>query len=398
MRNQLWLVAILGIAMAVTGCANKQNTAMTNADLEQQLTERASEVEQLQAQVSDLEKSTMRAEAEATATAEAAARAEKDALEAREMATKAQQASADGSTARATSGTTFAGSEMLPPNAKAGECYTRVHLPPTYKTVTEQMLKNEASESVKIIPAKFEWAEERVLVKPASKRLEVVPARYDWVEEQVLVKPASKQMVEVPAVYEWKEERVLVKDAETVWKKGRGPIERVNDSTGEIMCLVEVPAQYKTVRVKTLKSAATTKEIEIPAEYNTIKKQVLVNEPSTREIEIPAEYSTIKKQVMDSPPKEIRTAIPAEYQTLNRTQLVTEGRMEWRPILCETNMTTTTISEIQRALKNAGHDPGPIDGIYGRLTSSAVKSFQQKNGMAVGGLTLATLTKLGIRA
>lgn len=48
--------------------------------------------------------------------------------------------------------------------------------------------------------------------------------------------------------FEWVEERVLVKPARKEWKPGRGEVERVDNATGEIMCLVEVPAEYKTVR------------------------------------------------------------------------------------------------------------------------------------------------------
>ena len=33
---------------------------------------------------------------------------------------------------------------MLPPNARAGECYTRVFMAPQYKNVTEQVVKREA--------------------------------------------------------------------------------------------------------------------------------------------------------------------------------------------------------------------------------------------------------------
>ena len=85
-------------------------------------------------------------------------------------------------------------------------------------------------------------AEEKVLVKEASERIEIIPAQYEWVEERVLVEAASSRLVEVPAKYAWQEERVVVKPAHTVWKKGNGPIEKVDNITGEIMCLVEVPA------------------------------------------------------------------------------------------------------------------------------------------------------------
>ena len=101
-------------------------------------------------------------------------------------------------------------------------------------------------------------------------------------------------MLEVPAQYEMQQERVLVKEAHTVWKKGRGPIEKIDHATGEIMCLVEVPASYKTVSKRVMVSPPTTKELFIPAEYKTIKKRVMVEPPKERRVEIPAEYKTVK--------------------------------------------------------------------------------------------------------
>ena len=45
-----------------------------------------------------------------------------------------------------------------------------------------------------------------------------------------------------------------------------------------------------------------------------------------------------------------------------------------------------TISEIQLALQARGFDPGPVDGIRGRLTIAAVRKFQAENGLAVDGI------------
>ena len=53
--------------------------------------------------------------------------------------------------------------------------------------------------------------------------------------------------------------------------------------------------------------------------------------------------------------------------------------MEWRSILCETNMTRATIMDIQRALESKGYNPGRIDGVVGRETMSAVNDFQRDN-------------------
>jgi hypothetical protein len=286
---------------------------------------------------------------------------------------------------------------LLPPNAKPGECYARVYVPPTYKTVTEQRLKRAASERLEVIPAKYEWVEEKVLVKQASQRLETIPAEYGMEEEQVLVKEASYEMQDVPATYDWVEEQVLVKPAETVWKKGRGLIEKIDNTTGEIMCLVEMPAVYKTVKKKVMVTPPTTRRIDIPAEYKTVKKRVMLKPPTTRTIEIPAEYKTIKVKKLVTPPKEKRITIPEEYQTITKTEQVTDSRMEWRRVLCETNMSRDVIKRIQKALQDAGHDPKYIDGVIGWRTINAIKAYQKEKGLAVGGLTYETIKSLGIQ-
>jgi len=71
--------------------------------------------------------------------------------------------------------------------------------------------------------------------------------------------------------------------------------------------------------------------------------------------------------------------------------------MEWRPVLCKTNMTRDIVQRIQVALKKAGHNPGPIDGVLGRSTMAAVRSYQRAKGLATGGITMSTLESLGVK-
>ena len=287
-------------------------------------------------------------------------------------------------------------SGLLPPQAKPGECYARVSVPPTYRTVTEEVLKRDSSERVEIIPAKYEWVRERVLVKEASERVEVVPAKYKSVEEKVLVKESSSRIVEVPAKYEWVDEKILVKPAHTVWKKGRGPIEKVDNATGEIMCLVEVPATYKTVRKRVMVAPPSTRVVEEPAKYETVKKQIMVSPATTKRTEIPAVYKWVKVRKMVSPPEERKIEVPAQYETVTKKEMVTEGHMEWRRILCKTNVSSELIKRIQRALRSAGHDPVYIDGMLGRRTNAAIRDYQREKGLAVGGLTYETIKSLGV--
>lgn len=46
-------------------------------------------------------------------------------------------------------------------------------------------------------------------------------------------------------------------------------------------------------------------------------------------------------------------------------------------------MTNELVKRIQTALKKKGYDPGPIDGILGRMTAAAVAQFQKDTGLAV---------------
>jgi len=55
------------------------------------------------------------------------------------------------------------------------------------------------------------------------------------------------------------------------------------------------------------------------------------------------------------------------------------------------------IKRIQAALKTRGYDPGPIDGINGRMTTIAIAAFQRENGLDVkwfGTLGPKTISRL----
>jgi len=290
------------------------------------------------------------------------------------------------------------GAELLPPNAKPGECYARVFIPPQYETVENKVLKSDAAETLSIKPAVFDKASDEIVVEEASYRLEVVPATYGWVEEKVEISPAHTKLKQVPAVYETVTEKIVDKPAQTVWKKGRGPIEKVDNGTGEIMCLVEVPATYKKISKKVLKTPASVEKVNVPAKFKTVKRKVLKTPPTTRKVEIPAKTAKIAKTVLVKPAAEARQATPAQYQTVTSTKLVKDGRMDWKAVLCETNTTKDKVRRIQQALSDEGFNPGGIDGNFGRQTGLAIKQFQKSKGIAQGGITIETLTKLGVGA
>jgi hypothetical protein len=156
------------------------------------------------------------------------------------------------------------------------------------------------------VPRKFKVVAEDILIRKEHNATEIVEPEFEMVEQTVIVKPAGKEIVEVPAVYEETEEQVLVEAEKTVWKKGQNPAQKVSGATGEIMCLVKIPARYRTIKKRVLKSPATTKIVEVPAETKVVK---------------------VKKLLSDSQVK--YSAKPALYETIEKTELESEARFDW---------------------------------------------------------------------
>jgi len=280
---------------------------------------------------------------------------------------------------------------LFPPNAKPGECYARVLIPPVYRTETETVLAKEAGSRVEVNPAAYETVAETILVKEASTRLEIIPAQYEEVTETVMVRPELRELKEVPARYETVTETVLDKAAHTVWKRGpasaftgQNVVSTQATGTGEVMCLVEVPASYKTITKTVLASPARTEEVITPAEYKTVTKRVVSRPATTREVTIPAEDDTVTVQKLVRPASERSIEIPAEYETVSRQVLVSDADLEWRTVLCEVNMTRANVLAIQGELADRGYYKGPRDGIIGPQTLSAANAFARAKGLPSG--------------
>lgn len=333
-----------------------------------------------------------------------------------------------------------------PANAVPGKCYAKCLIPDEFKTVTEQVLVKEASKKVQVVPAEFGSVTEQVLVKPEAKRLLPIPAVYETVTEKIMVKEPSKRLevtppvyetvteqvidqpayvkkTTIPPVYETVTERVKISEETNRWEKGKKDPNclSANPDDCRVMCLVTVPAQYKTITkqvVKTparvveeqvpatyktltkqvVKVPAQTKEIEVPAEYQTVTKRVLKAPATTKEEAIPAEYRTVTKRVESKPAQTIEIDVPAEYATVTKSVLVKKGGYaEWREVLCGDKTTPAKIIQIQEALKAKGYDPGPIDNVLGPQTRAALTKFQKDNNLPIGRLDVGTLNALGVK-
>jgi peptidoglycan hydrolase-like protein with peptidoglycan-binding domain len=60
---------------------------------------------------------------------------------------------------------------------------------------------------------------------------------------------------------------------------------------------------------------------------------------------------------------------------------------------------SSTVRDVQQALQNKGYDVGPIDGVMGPRTQSALREFQQQQGLTRSGrIDQQTMSALDVRA
>lgn len=242
----------------------------------------------------------------------------------------------------------------MPPNAEPGKCYARC-----------------------MVADQYEFKEEQVIDKPASVKMKTIPATYKTVYDTVVVKAAYKKQVVTPAVYDTLSEEVVLKAATTKWVSKTADAEclSADPKDCQVMCLVEVPAEKKTI----------TRRIErTPAQTNTI--------------DIPAVTKVVPRKVIDAPARQEKEDVPATYKTVMKKNLVKKGGyQEWHEILCSQELTSDRIKRIQTSLKSEGYDPGPIDNQFGPKTKEALLKFQQDKGLPMGNLNMETLKALGVQ-
>ncbi len=184
------------------------------------------------------------------------------------------------------------------------------------------------------------YADGVVTVKPGYTRIEVIPATYGTVTEQVLVKEATTV---------WKPGKGLAGHTPgygTSPGTGPGYLPAVVDGkpyygptkvapTGELLCLVEIPAEYKTVTKTVVKTPARTVEVAVPPEYKGYTRQVVDIAAHVEKREIPAVYENIRIQVLVRPERVESTTIPATYKVIEKKKLVGGGKLEWREVICD---------------------------------------------------------------
>ena len=240
--------------------------------------------------------------------------------------------------------------------AAANTCYKEFFKPASYKTITEEILvQNERNET------------------------QVISANFETKEEKVELVPASKKVIQVDAEYKYVEEKVLIEEAKSIWKKGKNPTQKLSGATGEIMCLVNVPAKYKTIKKLVIKSPAKTEIQEIPAQVETLEVQKLVTGPTLKHTPVPAVLMTLEKKVLDTQASfmwanaEIGAEAPWKatgnkiclVETPAVTQEITKKVLDTPAIVKEEVIPATfEIVKIQKLVSEAKETRTPIEAEY----------------------------------
>jgi hypothetical protein len=263
--------------------------------------------------------------------------------------------------------------EDYPPNAAPGQCFTKVLAPEVTEAVSEHVLVSPEKTELRVIPGTCHMEDKSVLVKEESVELVTIPAAFRTVNETVVVKPGYTRTETVPAVYETITEQVKVKDGYTAWRPGAtvagyapgaansysaGATSRPPGTsgagvidhnpayggmptrvlpTGEVLCLVEVPPEYRTITKQVLKSPARTVEIPVPPEVRSITRQVVDVPAHVEKRLIPALFETVKIKVCTGDSTQPYT-IPAVYNDYTRIKVITPSRFEWKQVDCRTDV------------------------------------------------------------
>jgi peptidoglycan hydrolase-like protein with peptidoglycan-binding domain len=111
-------------------------------------------------------------------------------------------------------------------------------------------------------------------------------------------------------------------------------------------------------------SAGKQKDMEIQGLKNQIS--VLEAQVQNKDEEINGLKDTLAKA-----PQEAQSQVTTEKETKEKAL----GEPKFHP----------NAKQIQAALKNAGYDPGAVDGKMGKKTRDAIKDFQKANNLKVDG-------------
>ena len=318
-----------------------------------------------------------------------------------------------------------------------GDCTTMcyVEVPAEYQTITKTVNKGCATgyflagkgadgrdECARVRMNGAQYGARTIMTVAPSYREEVIPAKYKTVKIQKVKTPASMQEIDVAAEYDMVEKRVVKRAAYTRYEKIPGKYKTVTRRVRKgLKGLGYTDAQGYMVNFPNGTKPGDGKDYPFIISPNSgypmtsIPNSGMPNggDPyalgangmptGSNPADLAGYYSAgcpsgFGYDTRDGLCKKI-TEIPAEFATITKTIVKSAGNKttQWEEVVCPTKATGNTTLQVQRALKNKGYDPGPIDGVMGSQTKSALAKFQNDNKLPLGGMNIQTLKALGVK-
>jgi hypothetical protein len=260
------------------------------------------------------------------------------------------------------------------PNAVPGQCFTKMLTPEVTEPFAEHVLVSPEKTELRVIPGETRFEEKSVLVKEETVELVTLPATYRTVTEIITVRAGYSRTESVPAVYDTVTEQVKLREGFVTWRPGSAvagyapgaansyrpaPLSRSPDGygakgvvennpayggmttkqlpTGEVLCLVEVPAEYRTITKQVLRTPARTVEVPVPPETRVITRQVVDQPAHVEKHVIPAVYQNVRI-TLHAPDVTQPIAVPPVYRDVIRSRVVSPSHFEWKQIDCRTDV------------------------------------------------------------
>jgi len=229
----------------------------------------------------------------------------------------------------------------VPPAAHPGQCFARVRVAPTYETYSERVMVTPGRREQRTIPAVYDWAERQVIVEPERVEHRVIPATYRTVTETVVVAQATTRIEHTEAVYETVTEQVISRPAHSEWRRtfvgpdGVIPEGAEVEPTGEMICLIQIPAEYSRVERRVLREPGHDVEIPVPAVTREVTRKVIDQPERVEDIPIPAVYHTERYRRVVTEERTEWIDVPPVYSTREARRQTSAGRLEWREVKCD---------------------------------------------------------------
>ena len=232
--------------------------------------------------------------------------------------------------------------EDLPPAARPGQCFAKVVEPARFRTVVDHVLVSPGRSDTRVIPARRHLESRPVLLEPERRETFEIPASFHDVLETVVVRPPTVAVSVIPAQYRDVPETVMVSPPRRYWRRSEGvpgygpywPGQQRVEPTGEVVCLVEEPAVYRTVWRHVCVRPEQRVETPVPGETRQVPRRI-VDQPAHEGVRvIPARFGTQSVEVVDAPERVERLDTPPVFRDVARQEIVAPAFTRWIPTVC----------------------------------------------------------------